>query len=113
LSISIILSLAGAGVPDDLLTRQGYRQVIRISGKGVIRIFGTQKGAPSCLKRYRHGTLPRPHTLLSVGVLILVIDSPPRNFSRMTAGCGNNHEPLPSTPRGAAKLMNIAQDLSL
>jgi len=40
--MSIILSLAGDGTSSDLLTRSGYRQVIRISGKGVIKIFGTR-----------------------------------------------------------------------
>jgi hypothetical protein len=42
--MSIILSLAGdGGVPSDLLARQGYRQVARISGKEVVRIFGTRR----------------------------------------------------------------------
>jgi hypothetical protein len=40
--MSIILSLAGDGISDDLLARQGYRQVARISGKDVVRIFGTR-----------------------------------------------------------------------
>jgi hypothetical protein len=40
--MSIILSLAGDGISDDLLAREGYRQVARISGKGVVRIFGTR-----------------------------------------------------------------------
>jgi hypothetical protein len=40
----IILSLAGDGISDDLLARLGYRQVARISGKEVVRIFGTRKG---------------------------------------------------------------------
>jgi hypothetical protein len=29
---------------DDSLTREGYRQVVRISGKDLVRIFGTRKG---------------------------------------------------------------------
>jgi hypothetical protein len=41
--MSIILSLAGDGISDDLLAREGYRQVARISGKEVVRIFGTRK----------------------------------------------------------------------
>jgi hypothetical protein len=41
--MSIILSLAGDGISDDLLARRGYRQVARISGKEVVRIFGTRK----------------------------------------------------------------------
>src|SRR5262245_17916169 len=41
--MSIILSLAGDGISDDCLARQGYRQVARISGKEVVRIFGTRK----------------------------------------------------------------------
>jgi hypothetical protein len=40
--MSIILSLAGDGISDDLLARQNYRQVARISGKDVVRIFGTR-----------------------------------------------------------------------
>jgi hypothetical protein len=40
--MSIILSLAGDGISDDCLARQGYRQVARISGKEVVRIFGTR-----------------------------------------------------------------------
>jgi hypothetical protein len=43
LSISIILSLAGDGISDDCLARSGYRQVARISGKEVVRIFGTRR----------------------------------------------------------------------
>jgi hypothetical protein len=43
LSISIILSLAGDGISDDFLAREGHRQVARISGKEVVRIFGTRK----------------------------------------------------------------------
>jgi hypothetical protein len=35
-------SLAGDGISDDLLVRWGYRQVARISGKDVVRIFGTR-----------------------------------------------------------------------
>jgi hypothetical protein len=42
LSKSIILSLAGDGISDDCLARQSYRQVARISGKDVVRIFGTR-----------------------------------------------------------------------
>jgi hypothetical protein len=34
-------SLVGDRIPDDLLARSGYRQVARISGKDVVRIFGT------------------------------------------------------------------------
>jgi hypothetical protein len=40
--MSIILSLAGDRISDDCLARQGYRQVARISGKEVVRIFGTR-----------------------------------------------------------------------
>jgi hypothetical protein len=40
--MSIILSLAGDGISDDFLARLGYRQVARISGKEVVRIFGTR-----------------------------------------------------------------------
>jgi len=43
--MSIILSLAGDGISDDLLAWSGYRQVARISGKEVVRIFGTRKAA--------------------------------------------------------------------
>jgi len=42
--MSIILSLVGDGVSDDLLAPVGYRQVARISGKDVVRIFGTRSG---------------------------------------------------------------------
>jgi hypothetical protein len=40
--MSIILSLAGDGVSDDLPRGKRYGKVIRISGKGVIRISGTR-----------------------------------------------------------------------
>jgi len=40
--MSIILSLVGSQISDDCLTRQGYRQVVRISGKDLVRIFGTR-----------------------------------------------------------------------
>jgi hypothetical protein len=41
--MSIILSLAGDGwVSSDSLARSSYRQVARISGKDVVRIFGTR-----------------------------------------------------------------------
>jgi hypothetical protein len=40
--MSIILSLAGDGISDDLLARERYRQVARISGKEVVRMFGTR-----------------------------------------------------------------------
>ena len=43
LSMSIILSLAGDGISDDCLAREGYREVARISGKEVVRIFGTRR----------------------------------------------------------------------
>jgi hypothetical protein len=41
--MSIILSLAGKMIPNEL-TWAAYRQVIRISGKDAIRIFGTRSG---------------------------------------------------------------------
>jgi hypothetical protein len=31
---------------DDFLTREGYRQVVRISGKDLVRIFGTRTTHP-------------------------------------------------------------------
>jgi hypothetical protein len=41
--MSIILSLAGDGsVSSDLLARASYGEVARISGKDVVRIFGTR-----------------------------------------------------------------------
>jgi hypothetical protein len=41
--MSIILSLAGDGwVSSDFLARLTYREVARISGKDVVRIFGTR-----------------------------------------------------------------------
>ena len=40
--MSIILSLVGSRISDDVLTRQGYRQVVRISGKDLVSIFGTR-----------------------------------------------------------------------
>jgi hypothetical protein len=40
--MSIILSLVGSRMSDDSLTREGYRQVVRISGKDLVRIFGTR-----------------------------------------------------------------------
>jgi len=43
--MSIILSLTGDGISDDLLARQGYREVARISGKDVVRIFGTRNNS--------------------------------------------------------------------
>jgi hypothetical protein len=49
--MSIILSLAGDEIPDDLLAPVGYRQVARISGKDVVRIFGTRKGRHPSLSR--------------------------------------------------------------
>jgi hypothetical protein len=42
LSMSIIPSLAGDRIPDEFLIRSGYRAVIRIFGKDVVRIFGTR-----------------------------------------------------------------------
>jgi len=50
--MSIILSLVGDGVSDDLLAPVGYRQVARISGKDVVRIFGTRKAGPKMLLRH-------------------------------------------------------------
>jgi DnaJ-class molecular chaperone len=57
--MSIILSLAGNGVSSDSPPGERYGKVIRISGKGVIRIFGTRNGYG--VKRYvscktGHGT---------------------------------------------------------
>jgi hypothetical protein len=43
--MSIIPSLAGDRIPDELLIRFGYQGVIRISGKDVVRIFGTRTPA--------------------------------------------------------------------
>ena len=43
LSMSMILSPAGDGISDDLLAREGYRQVARVSGKEVVRIFGARR----------------------------------------------------------------------
>ena len=42
--MSIILSLVGDGIPDDLLAPVGvrHREVAKISGKDVVRIFGTR-----------------------------------------------------------------------
>jgi hypothetical protein len=40
--MSIILSLVGSRMSDDFLTRYRYRQVVRISGKDLVRIFGTR-----------------------------------------------------------------------
>lgn len=40
--MSIILSLVGSRISDDCLTRYGYRHVVRISGKDLVRIFGTR-----------------------------------------------------------------------
>jgi hypothetical protein len=40
--MSIILSLVGDGVSNDLLASRRYREVARISGKDVVRIFGTR-----------------------------------------------------------------------
>ena len=56
LSMSIILSLAGDGISDDFLAREGYRQVARISGKEVVRIFGTRsrRGSSPSSKRTRN-----------------------------------------------------------
>jgi hypothetical protein len=42
LSMSIILSLVGNRISDDCLTRSGYREVVRISGKDLVRVFGTR-----------------------------------------------------------------------
>jgi hypothetical protein len=38
------LSLVRDGISNDLLAPVGYRQVARISGKNVVRIFGTRTG---------------------------------------------------------------------
>ncbi|HEX5476182.1 MAG TPA: hypothetical protein VFX12_16100 [Vicinamibacterales bacterium] len=40
--MSIILSLVGSRISDDCLTRSGDRQVVRISGKDLVRIYGTR-----------------------------------------------------------------------
>jgi hypothetical protein len=40
--MSIILSLVGNRISDDCLTRSGYREVVRISGKDLVRVFGTR-----------------------------------------------------------------------
>jgi hypothetical protein len=47
--MSIILSLVGSRMSDDSLTREGYRQVVRISGKDLVRIFGTRRSWPQGL----------------------------------------------------------------
>jgi len=47
--MSIILSLTGSRILSELLIRHGYRQVIRISGNDVIRIFGTRNCAVAAM----------------------------------------------------------------
>ena len=45
---------------DDFLTRYGYRQVVRISGKALVRIFGTRS---AYLMPLRVCKLQRPTSL--------------------------------------------------
>jgi hypothetical protein len=54
--MSIILSLAGYGVSDDCPSWDGYRKVIRISGKAAIKLFGTRTG----VQKKRRTFIERP-----------------------------------------------------
>jgi integrase/recombinase XerD len=55
--MSIILSLVGDRIADDLLARQRHRRVARISGKDVVRIFGTRTRTFADWLRRRHITV--------------------------------------------------------
>jgi hypothetical protein len=69
--MSIILSLVGSRISDDSLTREGYRQVVRISGKDLVKIFGTR--ILSWMRfRGRHTPPTRSVTLTANVALVLL-----------------------------------------
>jgi hypothetical protein len=66
LSMSIILSLAGDGLPDDLLARQGYREVARISGTHTYHVRFADDGQRNRDNRAIESS-PQAHTVKKAG----------------------------------------------